>query len=287
MNKFVTLLTLAGMVGLMAAPAEAKWGWKHNKQDQSGQMGQSSTSPQPSTFSEQPGMSEEKSSIGEPSTISGQVGVSGQMDVMSPKQHFLAARSSFDQGDFNVCAQHLRAGAEVLRNNAGKAHGDVADNLRGTAKDLDKLADKVQQGKLKDFRDVTDKFGDAYKNLADYNYQLAREHYQRSHTAGTPPGRDVETGNYLNRSVGYLEEWSVTTGRTIKGGTRTALDAIKDLAGKMVTGTGWATEQAGGAIDNFGTTIKGWGRDIQEPGPQRGRISTEPSTAPAEPGSRY
>jgi hypothetical protein len=162
----------------------------------------------------------------------------GQQEASMLRHHFMEARTAYNSRNFTASADHLRQASELLRRDAANANGDVADNLRGTAKDLDKLAESVQRGEERSFDDVNDKIGDAYKNMADFNYQKARESYDRYRSSGQTSGRDVETGNALNAAAQNLEDWAAVTGRTLKSGTRTAISTTRDLAGRMISGTG-------------------------------------------------
>lgn len=266
MKKLACLLALGALSAIFAASAGAQ-----AMTDRDRDMSQPSVTTDRGM--DQSGTSQYSTTA--PSTAGEQGSVQSSATVNAPKRHFLAARSAFTSRDYQAAANHLRQGAEILRSDAANARGDVADNLRGTAKDLDKLADKVQQGKVTSVDDLNDKFGDAYRNLADYHYQVAEESYKRNRETGVKAGRDVETGTALQRATQDVEDWSEVTGRTIKSGGRTALDATKDLAGRMISGTGWAAEKTGEGLNNFGEFIRSWGRDI--------RVTTPEERAPAAP----
>lgn len=253
MKRFVCLLALGVLTAILAPSAGA-------------QAMTDSDMSQPSVTTDR-GMDQSGTSQHSVTTPS-DAGVTGSAQqsatVNAPKKHFLAARSAYVSRDFEAAARHLRDGADYLRSDAAKARGDVADNLRGTAKDLDKLAEKVQKGELESVDELNEKFGDAYRNLADYHYQVARESYERNRETSVKAGRDVETGSALQRATQDVEDWAEVTGRTIKSGGRTALDATKDLAGRMISGTGWAAEKTGEGLNNFGEFIRDFGRDVRD-----------------------
>lgn len=194
------------------------------------------------------------------------------------QKYFQDARSSFDSKDFTTCATDLRKGADILRSNAANAKMMTAHDLRSTARDLEKLADRVQRGDVKSVDDLNSQIGDAYKALSTFHYQQAKASYDRNRKAGTPAGRDVETGSNLNAAANDLENWAQVTGRTIKSDTQAAISETKELASKMMEGTGWATEKAGVAINNFGDTIKNFGRNLEQ------RNNNNKPTSPIPPG---
>lgn len=179
-----------------------------------------------------------------------------------PKGYFQSARDSFNSKNFDKSAKNLRMGADILRRDAGMAKGAASSELEASAKDLDKLADRIQSGEVRSVDDLNDKVGDAYRSLSNFHYQMARESYDRNRAAGAAPGRDVETGNYLNAAAIDLESWATFTGHKIEGGTRTAIVETKELAGKLIAGTGKLTEKTAQALDNLGTAIKDYGRGI-------------------------
>lgn len=217
----------------------------------------------------------------------------GSMNIQTsddPSPHFFAARDAYMKRDYDACAKELRLAGDILKRDAAETKMLTAHELRVAGNNLDKLAERVQRGQVTTVDDLNDRIGQSYKALSDYHYQMARESYERNRQSDTSSKHDAETGRYLNAAANDLESWARYTGRTVEAGTRTAIDDTKSLAGKMISGAGWATERTGEAINNFGETIKGFGRRVENKVRGNPAPSAAPPVAPAPPntpGSRY
>lgn len=180
----------------------------------------------------------------------------------NPSPHFFAARDAFNKRDNDACARELRLAGDIMKRDASEAKMWTAHKLRDAGSDLDTLAERVQRGQVNSVDDINQRVEQSYNALSDFHYQLARESYERNRKSGVTTGRDPETGQYLNAAANDLESWARYSGRAVEAGTRTAIDDTKSLAGKMISGAGYATERTGEALNNFGEAIKSFGRRV-------------------------
>lgn len=185
------------------------------------------------------------------------------MQTDDPSPHFFAARDAFNKRDNDTCARELRLAGDIMKSNAADAKMWNAHQLRAAGGDLDTLAERVQRGHVTSVDDLNDRIGQSYKALSNFHYQMAKESYERNRKAGTATGtRDPETGRYLNAAANDLDSWAKFSGRKVESVTRTVIDDTKNLAGKMISGTGYATERTGESINHFGEAVKDFGRRV-------------------------
>lgn len=197
-------------------------------------------------------------------TQSSQSGSATSANEDIPRMHFQQARQAFLNKDNNAAASHLEQAAQYIRGEMNRASGDARDELAGSAKELEERATELRQGEIKDVSTLNETFADSYSALAKHFHKLAQTEWNQNKeraSAQTPEGQQVRSrvGRDLDRAADNLRNWSETTGQKAEEGGHTVWQSTKNIAGKLVSGTGWATSEVGEAIDNFGNTIQRFG----------------------------
>ena len=87
---------------------------------------------------------------------------------------FTKAREAFVRADLKLAALEVRRGAAVLRKEEYKANGDVRKELAATALDLDLLASRIEQSKVKAGSELDTAFARADQALAENGKVMAK-----------------------------------------------------------------------------------------------------------------
>ncbi|HPK02224.1 MAG TPA: hypothetical protein PLS90_07170 [Candidatus Sumerlaeota bacterium] len=214
-----------------------------------------------------------------------------------------AAREAYIAEDKDSSLQHLTNALVILSHEAAWSAGEYEATLREAIAELEKLAHEVQEGQIE--RDqIGDRFKDAYSKvyagLSRYhlsraegmvrerqtregivrNDQRATETESAAVATPAPLAIDVETtpaqttdddehwrvelGRQISGATENVRAWSRETGREIRD--EPVIAELQEIAGRIIAGTGWATEEVGEALNRFGEKIKQYGRDQTDQG---------------------
>ncbi len=87
---------------------------------------------------------------------------------------FAKAKEAFVRMDLKLAALEVRRGAASIRSEESRATPDIKKELAATALDLEMLALRIEQDKVKAGSDLDTAFARADHTLAEHNRQLAR-----------------------------------------------------------------------------------------------------------------
>src|SRR5690348_2718886 len=166
---------------------------------------------------------------------------------------FRRARESFEKSRFEDASRDIRAGADVVREEANRASGTEKDDLTASAGDLKNLASRVEKGSVKDVAELNREFARADNRLAAHYHKLASESWSTQNAS--------RTGGALETAASYFKEATTWTGEKASD----AADKARTVSGKLVQGAGWIPKEVGEAITGLGHGIQDLGRKI-EPG---------------------
>jgi hypothetical protein len=172
--------------------------------------------------------------------------------VDSPGEHFHKARQNFLNKDFKAAAEEIRKGAAFLRLQAARATKEGKAGLTASIAELEKLARDVERGTVTSAKTLDNVFARAHHALAKHHYLKALEYKSK---------KDVtRTGHALKAAVIHLENGFAWAGHELEAASVKAIKDVGLLAGKLVEGTGWVTEEIGRAIEKIGQEIDKLGK---------------------------
>jgi hypothetical protein len=174
-------------------------------------------------------------------------------DPVRMNDHFRDAREAFDGRRFGEASRDIRAGADIVRQEANEATGPDKDGLVAAAGDLRALASRVEKGSVKDVAELNSEFARADNRLA--------AHYQKMASESWGHQKAGEAGGALGTAAAYFKEATSWTGEKASE----AADTARTVAGKLVQGAGWVPKEVGDAIAGLGHGIRALGQKI-EPG---------------------
>jgi hypothetical protein len=166
---------------------------------------------------------------------------------------FRHARDAFESRRFDEASRDIRAGADVVRQEANKATGKEKDDLAAAEGDLKELASRVEKGSVKDVAELNREFARADNRLAAHYQKLASESWGSQNAS--------RTGGALETASSYFKEATTWTGEKASE----AADKARTVSGKLIQGAGWVPKEVGEAITGLGHGIQDLGRKI-EPG---------------------
>lgn len=214
-----------------------------------------------------------------------------------PRTYFQMARQHFASGDYTATQSDLLKGAAMMRYEAAGATGNMAERLYRAISRVEEAGIRIGRGNMRDQNQLNQTLGEASQALSEYYYDRARTMWQPQQGGGamgtmgttetTPmqPGqsgmagqepRERTVGHYLNMAAESLNDAAGFTGHALEGGTRAAVETTRNVAGKMIAGSGWATEEAGDAINKFGSVVREFGRNVTG----QGSTGTQGMTSP-------
>lgn len=170
--------------------------------------------------------------------------------------HFVKARDSYDKGDLAASASEIRAAAAQITVNTTGGDSALLGPVKKTTADLDKLALRVGEGKIKEGSTLNKNFATASNAMANYHAAVAKK--------ATGNKKGLIAGASLNRTADYIEntaKWSGQklgdAGKNTVIGMRNTGGSLVKAGGTIVEGTGTVIGKGLGLIGNLGRTIIG------------------------------
>jgi hypothetical protein len=175
-----------------------------------------------------------------------------------PGKHMEAAREAFEHQDPQTAAAELDRAASQMRLEAYWATPRVTEGLRGSARELDQLAQELRQGEIEFISDMDERMARAARVLADHCAERAEValKQQRPHDAGHLL---KSAGNYLQKlkwSAEYLRDAQLR--QTMENLGRDILA----VSGKLIEGVGYTTDEAGTTIAGVGEAVEKFGKNV-------------------------
>ena len=175
--------------------------------------------------------------------------------VKGTESHFQRAHESFLKKDFGAAATEIRKAADFLKEEAGKATGEGKKALEASIHELGQLAKDVEKGAVTSEKKIKDTFARAEHALAKHNQLKASESWAKKETK--------ETGHALKNATRHLKQAAKWSGHELEKGTIDVINGARLVAGKLIEGAGWGTEEVGKGITGIGNEISKLGKKIE------------------------
>jgi hypothetical protein len=171
-----------------------------------------------------------------------------------PQRHFTDAVADYAKKDYKAAAADIRKGVSYMRLETARASGDARRELHSSIMQLDKLADAVAKGAVKDRQTMASDFARA-------NHALALAH--RANAAQSWARKEYDkTGYELKAAAHGMQSaagWLGTEASTGASATVAATEAVGD---KLVAGANWTRDEVGKGFEALGKGINALGQKI-------------------------
>jgi len=132
--------------------------------------------------------------------------------------------------------------------------GAAKEGMEASAKEVKMRAGEVERGSVTDAKRIDEASARAYR-------ALARERFVEATEAWT--NKDVKTtGRALKEADDCLEAEAFMAGRDASASAINAANATRILAGKLVQGSGWTSDEVGQGFDAFGKQLANLGNRV-------------------------
>jgi hypothetical protein len=177
--------------------------------------------------------------------------------IQEPDSHFRRAHENFLKKDYRAAATEIRKAVAYVKLESARAATDSKKALNASAQELEALAKEVEKGAVKDVKRLDDAFARA-------DQALAKSHYVKASESWTKKLAD-KTGYELKAASESLEKAASWAGSEASSAASTAMRDGRKVAGKLISGTGWAVDEVGKAIDAVGQKIEEIGKKVTPP----------------------
>jgi uncharacterized UPF0160 family protein len=139
-----------------------------------------------------------------------------------------------------------------LKQEAGRAAKDGKKDLTASIHELEKLANEVEKGAVTSEKRLKDAFARAHQALANHHYLKASEYWAKK--------EEKKTGQALKSATLYFEQAVVWSEHKFETGEDIVIKDIHTLAGKLVEGKKWTSEEVSKGIKDIGSEISKLGK---------------------------
>ena len=177
------------------------------------------------------------------------------MEVEEPESQFEKAHEFFLKKDLKAAASEIRKGVAFLKQEAGSAAKDGKKDLTASIHELEKLANEVEKGAITSEKKLKDAFGRANQALANHHYLKASEYWAKK--------EEKKTGHALKSAAFHFEHAVVWSGHKFETGEAIVIKDIHTVAGKLIEGKKWTSEEVSKGIKNIGNEISKLGKKTE------------------------
>jgi hypothetical protein len=171
--------------------------------------------------------------------------------IDEPQVYFREAGKDYARGDQAGAARQMRAGAALIRLEAGRHNAANKAGLDRAAKRLDDLAAQMKAGKVKSAEPMNQAFAAADLALARHYHEMALR------AAGK---KDRRSGNWLKGAADSVEDAAKWSGGEVSSGFKAGVDGARTLGDKIANGAEWSAGEVRAKADALGRDIVGVGR---------------------------
>jgi hypothetical protein len=183
------------------------------------------------------------------------VGGNGTAVIVSePAERFAAARTALARHHRAQAVTAMRDAAMFVRGQVSLASGATKTDLAEAAGDLDRIAARVQSGKLNTPRELDAALRRADRGLARHHLERATRAWERRESAAA--GRDLYT------AAQYTERLARDAGTGVERATAVVVRDTRKVSGKLVDGAGWTVAEVGTVFEKLGHEIDRLGAGI-------------------------
>ena len=171
------------------------------------------------------------------------------------EHHFFEAKAHFEAGDFHAAAENIRGSATLLKIDAVRLSSSKYEELEDASKELNNLADRVDNGEVKSMQEIRDVFAHTHYVLATRHLANAREKWLKKDTENT--------GHAISASVRHIKnamEWADVEADKV---FTDLLDDIVPVTEKLMKDTGWVSEEVEKILDAVGKELEKLGKSLE------------------------
>jgi hypothetical protein len=176
-------------------------------------------------------------------------------EVKGTDEHLQKAHEFFLKKDFKAAAPEIQKVVELMKQEAERATKEGKKTLTASANELEQLAKDVEKGDVTSEKKMKNAFARAEHALAEYHYLKASEQWAKKETK--------ETGRALKNAAQHLEQAAKWAGHEQETGIVDVINSTRSIAGKLIEGTGWVSEEVGEGLKNLGAEISEAGKKIE------------------------
>jgi serine protease Do len=169
-----------------------------------------------------------------------EVATSGGQDKV--EEDFQKAKQFIEEKAYKDAAIEIRKAAGILKQESGKATGEVQNSLLAAGESLEESSQKVENGTVKSVGEIQGAFGQAHEALADYYSTLASESWSKKAIS--------QVGEEIKLSADHLERAWTWSGRQVETGTQSVIDSARKVGQKLGQGAGWVAAEVTQSIDD-------------------------------------
>jgi hypothetical protein len=172
-----------------------------------------------------------------------------------PESSFQKAEEFFLKKDLKAAAVEIRRGAGFLKQKAQEAAKGGKEDLTASVRELEKLAQDVEQGTVTSGEKLKETFARSYQALAHNQYLQASESWAKKKTQ--------ETGQALTAAAQYLEQTARWSGRKLESGTAEVVNYVRLVGGKLIKGADYGVEEVSKGIKEIGRELSKLGKKTE------------------------
>lgn len=171
-----------------------------------------------------------------------------------PQRHFTDAVAAHARNDYRAAATDIRKAAGYLRLETARATGVAGEELNRSITGLDRLADAVEKGTVKDGQAMAREFAKA-------SDALALEHRSKAAEAWTRKQYD-EAGYELKAAAHGLDSAATWAGGEAKAGVAGTVSETRALGDKLASGAAWTRDEVSRGFESLGNGINALGQKL-------------------------
>jgi hypothetical protein len=171
-----------------------------------------------------------------------------------PGNHVGRAREAFVMMDARKAASELRKAALQIRMAASGAGETAKRNLIRSEHELQKAAQKIEEGTLASVDELDVITARALHTLSSYQYVKAEQAWQKK--------KVQQAGHYLRASADNIERAAAKTESRFRAATSEVARESRVLSGSLIEGTGYVVDEVGAGLERIGHQIERVGAKV-------------------------
>ena len=171
--------------------------------------------------------------------------------IDQPEHHFHMASRYFARGDRTDAAAEIRAGAALIRLEAGRHSAANKTGLEDAAKHLDELAAEVAKGTVKSPNKLHEAFARADLALARHYHEMAE--------ASRAKDEHEKTGHWLKGAADSVDDAADWSGHKLAAGGKATVNGARSLGSSLESGAKWTADEVKKAVSDLGSEIESLG----------------------------
>jgi hypothetical protein len=179
---------------------------------------------------------------------------SGEMDDEQIGQTLEMAHQSLQEQNMQQAALHIREASEAMKAETVGAPMSARMKMEDSAKQLDKVADKLDAGQKIEPQKADLALAQAANAMASYHQAEAKDAMKEKN--------HEDLGEHIKAAADDLGRAAKWTGAKTETGVRDVVGGAVELSGKVTEGVGEIPKETGKVIQDLGKGIDKVGKDI-------------------------